>query len=97
MTTWNKRYVVIDNQFIRLYEDKSKKNLRKELDMTTGNVQWIGFHYDDKAPKLSKRIDIKEKDDSRFDIYIRKPIPRAFMMRVDEGNVWEAEDWVSTF
>lgn len=40
---------------------------------------------------------VKEKDESRFDIYVKSPIPRAFMMRVgEEGSVWEAEDWVAT-
>jgi hypothetical protein len=45
---------------------------------------------------VSKRIAIKEKDESRFDIYVTIPTPRAFMLKVDNENVWEAEDWINT-
>ena len=55
----------------------------------------VYFHYDENAPTVSKRIALKDKDESRFDVYVSKPIPRAFMLKVDNENVWEAEDWVN--
>ena len=56
----------------------------------------IYFHYDPKAHQVSKRMDVKDKDESRFDVFVVKPYPRAYMLRVDEMNVFEAEDWVTT-
>jgi len=56
----------------------------------------VWFHYDENAPSASKKLGVKEKDESRFDIYVRKPIPRQLMLKVDDQNVWQAEDWVKT-
>jgi len=40
---------------------------------------------------------LKEKDETRFDIYVTKPYPRKYMMKLEGGdNVLEADDWVSS-
>jgi len=44
----------------------------------------------------SKRIDIRDKDDSRFDIYVKTLMVRAIMLRAEEMNQFQAEDWVET-
>ena len=59
-----------------MYEDKSKKTVRKTFDLSSGTIKGIYFHYDENAPKQSKRVGVKEKDESRFDIYVSKPFPR---------------------
>ena len=55
----------------------------KTIDLKTDVIQ-ICFHYDETAPHVSKRIGIKDKDESRFDIYVKKPFTRTYMLRVDE-------------
>ena len=94
-TQWDERYLVLDGEKLFFYSDTSKKTLIRTLSLKT-EVSSVFFHYDENAPKLSKRIAIKEKDESRFDLYVTKPIPRAFMLKVDNENVWEAEDWINT-
>ena len=94
-TKWEERYLVLEGEKLMFYSDSSKKTLIRTLSMKT-EVTSVIFHYDENAPKVSKRIAIKEKDESRFDLYVTKPIARAFMLKVDNENVWEAEDWINT-
>jgi outer membrane lipoprotein-sorting protein len=94
-TQWDERYLVLEGEKLMFYSDSSKKTLIRTLSLKT-EVTSVFFHYDENAPKVSKRIAIKEKDESRFDLYVTKPMPRAFMLRVDNENVWEAEDWINT-
>ncbi len=69
--------------------------MKKEFDLA--NITTICFHYDEKAPNASKKIREKEKDESRFDIYIKaKPVSRRYLLKTDEMHIWEAEDWVNT-
>jgi tRNA G18 (ribose-2'-O)-methylase SpoU len=94
-TQWDERYLVLEGENLIFYSDSSKKTKIQTLSLKT-EVTSVFFHYDENAPKVSKRIYIKEKDESRFDLYVTKPMPRAFMLRVDNENVWEAEDWINT-
>jgi outer membrane lipoprotein-sorting protein len=94
-TQWDERYLVLEGEKLMFYSDSTKKTLIRTLSLKT-EVTSVFFHYDENAPKVSKRIAIKEKDESRFDLYVTKPMPRAFMLRVDNENVWEAEDWINT-
>jgi hypothetical protein len=54
-------------------------------------VKAVAFHYDEKAPVKSKKIEVKDKDESRFDIYTPT---RVYMLKTDGVSIWEAEDWV---
>lgn len=92
---WDERYLVLEGEKLMFYSDSSKKTMIRTLSLKTEATS-VFFHYDENAPKVSKRIAIKEKDESRFDLYVKKPIPRAFMLKVDNENVWEAEDWINT-
>ncbi len=94
-TQWDERYLVLEGEKLMFYSDSSKKTLIRTLSLKT-EVNAVYFHYDENAPTVSKRIAIKEKDESRFDLHVTKPIPRAFMLKVDNENVWEAEDWINT-
>jgi hypothetical protein len=55
-------------------------------------VDFVGFHYDPGAPVKSKRLSIKEKDESRFDIYTAD---RVYMMHSDEKSVHDSLEWIS--
>ena len=92
---WDKRYMVLDGFNLHFYDDKTKKVLRKTFDLRSGNVTAVHFHYDENAPNASKKIGVKEKDESRFDLYVKKPLPRQIMFKLDDQNVWMAEDWVT--
>lgn len=94
MTQWDKRYVVLENSKLYFYTSSDKKTLKKTFDIASGQVTQVCFHYDKDAPVQSKRLDIKDKDDSRFDIYVKTPIVRAIMLRVEDMNQFQAEDWV---
>jgi hypothetical protein len=96
ITQWDKKYLVLENGKLLVYTDSSRKTLKKTLDLASGNVTAICFHYDKDAPIQSKRIDIKDKDDSRFDVYVKTPILRPIMFKVEDQNQFQAEDWVST-
>ena len=80
---------MLDNDKLTLYDDKSKSKPKKVIDMT--KVKNVCFHYDESAPKQSKKLRVKGRDESRFDVYAEK---RTFMLRTEEENVWDAEDWV---
>jgi|LauGreDrversion4_2_1035121.scaffolds.fasta_scaffold21706_4 hypothetical protein len=73
---WDKRYLVLDGSKLSFYLDSEKKTLNKTLDLSSGVVTGIWFHYDENAPSASKKIGQKEIDESRFDIYVKKPLPR---------------------
>ncbi len=88
-TQWNKRYFVLDNDKLYVYEDDSKRKLKKVIDIC--GVKGVNFHYDEHALVQSKKLQVKGKDESRFDIYT--PL-RQFMLRTEEENIWEAEGWV---
>jgi hypothetical protein len=94
---WNTRYIVLDGDKLHFYADSTKKVLKKTLDLST-DVTTVCFHYDENAPELSKKMGVKgEKDESRFDVYVKKPFPRKYMLKTgDDKGVWEAEDWVNT-
>ena len=94
-TQWDDRYLVLDGDKLKFYADSTKQTLIRTLCLKT-EVTTVCFHYDENAPTQSKRMAIKDRDESRFDVYVSKPIPRAFMLKVDNENVWEAEDWVNT-
>ena len=94
-TQWDERYLVLEGDKLLFYADSAKKTLIRTLSIKT-EVSTVCFHYDENAPTQSKRIAIKDKDESRFDVYVTKPIPRTFMLRADNENVWEAEDWINT-
>lgn len=96
LTQWEKRYFVLENSKLLVYTASDKKTLKKTLDFSSGEVTQVCFHYDKDAPVQSKRIDVKDKDDSRFDIYVKTPIVRAIMLRTEEMNQFQAEDWVET-
>ncbi len=88
--------LVLEEDKLYFYTDKSKKTLKKTLDIKT-EVSTVCFHYDEDAPEQSKRKGLKEKDETRFDIYVTKPYPRKYMMKLEGGdNVLEADDWVSS-
>ena len=55
-------------------------------------VKAVCFHYDESAPVKSKKLEKKDKNDSRFDIYTPS---RTYMMKTDGVSLWEAEDWVN--
>ena len=55
-------------------------------------VTSVVFHYDQNAPIKSKKLDKKDKDESRFDIYTPE---RIFMLKSDENSFFEANEWVT--
>ena len=44
ISQWNKRYVVLENNQLTFYDDHTKKNPKKHVDM--GKVATVAFHYD---------------------------------------------------
>jgi hypothetical protein len=89
LSQWDKRYAVLENNQLIFYEDHSKKNARKHIDMT--KVSAVNFHYESNAPVKSKKLSKADKDDSRFDIYTPS---RTYMMKTEGSSVIEAEYWV---
>ena len=87
---------MLENDKLHFYADSSKKLLKKTLDLSSGSVTAVCFHYDKDAPIQSKRMDIREKDESRFDIYVKKPVLRSYKLRTEDMNQFQAEDWVTT-
>jgi hypothetical protein len=94
-TTWEPRFLVLDQDKLLFYTDKTKKTLKKTLNIKT-DVQTVCFHYDEDAPEQSKKKGMKDIDETRFDIYVKKPYPRKYMMKVENDNMLEADDWVSS-
>ena len=39
---------------------------------------------------------MKDLDETRFDIYVKKPYPRKYMMKVENDNMLEDDDWVTS-
>lgn len=71
--------MVLDNDKLHIYEEVAaggKRKLKKSLNVA--DFDTACFHYDKDAPKVSKRADIEEKDESRFDVYVKKPVPREY-------------------
>ena len=89
ISQWNKRYVVLENSQLTFYEDHTKKNPRKNIDLS--KVKTVSFHYDENAPVKSKKMNKKEKEESRFDIYTQH---RTYMMKTEGNSVIESEWWV---
>ena len=54
-------------------------------------VSAVSLHYDEKAPVKSKKLDNKDKDESRFDIYTPE---RVFMLKTEGNSFFEANAWV---
>lgn len=91
---WDKRYLCLQGPLLHFYLDSTKSTLNKTLDLRTGIVSGVWFHYDENAPSASKKIGVKDKDETRFDIYVRNPVARQLMLKVEDQNIWQAEDWV---
>jgi hypothetical protein len=72
-----------------MYHDETKKHAGKVIEMN--KVSFVGFHYGDDAPKKSKKMEAKEKDESRFDIYTPE---RVYMLHSDGKSLFEADAWV---
>ena len=66
-TEWNKRYGVLKNDTLILYEDDKCKVAKKTINLA--QVKTVNFHYDEKALVVSKKIGVNGKDESRFDMY----------------------------
>ena len=54
-------------------------------------VETVCFHYDEEAPVKSKKMEKKDKDETRFDIYTPN---RTYHLKVEGKNLWESEAWV---
>ena len=39
---------------------------------------------------------MKDLDETRFDIYVKKPQSRKYMLKVENEKILEADDWVSS-
>lgn len=89
ISQYTKRFAVLENEKLVLYEDHSLKSARKNIDMS--KVKSVCFHYDQNAPVKSKKMSKREKDESRFDIYTPH---RIYMMKTDGNSLIEAESWV---
>jgi len=55
-------------------------------------VTSVVLHYDEKAPVKSKKLDKKDKDESRFDLYTSE---RVYMLRSDGNSFFESNEWVN--
>ena len=49
------------------------------------------FHYDENAPVKSKKMQAKDKNETRFDVYTNT---RTYMLKTDGVSIWESSDWV---
>lgn len=67
ITSWQKRYAVLDGDKLTFYVDETKKQAKKFIQMS--KVQTVVYHYDMNAPVVSKKLNKDENDESRFDIY----------------------------
>jgi len=90
-SAWNKRYLVLDNDTLYFYEDDTKKKQSNKV-IKLSTVSAVSLHYDKDAPVKSKKLEKRDKDESRFDVYTPD---RVFMLKADEGSFFEAGDWVS--
>ena len=56
-------------------------------------VSQVFFHYDENAPKKSKKIENKNIEESRFDIYTST---KRYKFKTKDDNVWESQAWVKS-
>jgi hypothetical protein len=80
----------LDKDKLTFYADDSKKVAKKFILMSS--VKNVAFHYDEKAPVVSKKLGKgKDNDESRFDIYTSN---RQYMLKSDGNSLWESQGWV---
>ena len=80
-SAWNKRYLVLENDKLTFFEDDQRKQSGKVVSISS--VTAVSLHYDEKAPVKSKKLDKRDKDESRFDVYTAD---RTFMLKADENS-----------
>lgn len=88
-SAWDKRYIVLKNHILTFYEDEHKKQAGKVIDMT--KVACVNMHYDESAPIKSKKLEKKDREESRFDVYTPE---RVFMLKADGNSFFDATEWV---
>ena len=54
-------------------------------------VSVVCYHYDEKAPVKSKKIEQEQKDLSRFDVYA---LGRTFNFRSEKSDSYNSEEWI---
>jgi hypothetical protein len=71
MANWQRRYLVLKNEKLYLYDGDTPKDLLKaKKTINMRNTKCVCYHYDPNAPIKSQKLDKNEKNDkSRFDIY----------------------------
>ncbi len=88
---WKKYYVVLEGSKLKFYQDESKEEMLKFIELKKAKA--ISFHYDENAPKKSKKIGLKDNDETRFDLYMSTN-SKKYKFKSEDESVWESEAWV---
>ena len=93
---WLKKYIVIGkDSVLYVYSDHTKSKEEKKIDIKR-DVSSVWFHYHPKAPVQSNKLGEKDKDESRFDVYLKQSKKKRKMFRIENRSQIEADDWVTT-
>jgi len=95
ISKWQKRYFILNNESLKIFETQEKStNAKEKKRIFMSRVATVVFHYDENAPKKSKKLKKKksELDGSRFDIYTPD---RVYKLKPDHGGEGESQSWVT--
>ena len=93
---WLKKFLVIGKDAILyVYSDHTKTKEEKRINIKK-DVSSVWFHYHPKAPVQSNKLGEKDRDESRFDVYLKQPKNKRKMFKIENKSQIEADDWVST-
>lgn len=94
MANWQRRYLVLKNEKLFLYDgDTPKDMLKAKKTINMSNTKCVCYHYDPNAPIKSQKLGKNEKNDkSRFDIYTPG---RIFNLKAEHEDSFQSDDWLA--
>lgn len=96
MANWQRRYMVLQDDRLFLYDGDSEKDLEQKASkmVLMKNASCVCSHYDPKAPAKSRKLDKKDfdMDKSRFDIYTPGRIFNIKSINQDNQN---SDEWIN--
>ena len=92
--SWKKYYIVLlDNGILNFYVDEASKSEEPKKIIELTKVKTVCFHYDESAPKQSKKVGQKGNDESRFDVYMTFN-NKKYQLKSDDDSLWVSESWL---
>ena len=93
MANWQRRYLVLKNEKLFLYDGDTPKDLLKaKKTINMRNTKCVCYHYDPHAPIKSQKLGKNEKNDkSRFDIYTPG---RIFNLKAENEDSFQSDEWL---